>query len=193
MANICDTQYRITGEREAVANLWNTINGLNVNQKNVWLSDLAKHYDIDYEQKGISVRGHIYWAEFEENEDVALLLLDTETAWTACNSLFNELNKRLGGKLSVSYREIEWGCDIFCVHDEGCYFTEECCVDADGKPFGEIYQELFDSVADAIKLWCKKTGIKRDGRSDKEMLEYIAQYQYEDDDTYFFIHEFEFV
>lgn len=41
MANICDTQYRITGEREAVANLWNTINGLNVNQKNVWLSDLA--------------------------------------------------------------------------------------------------------------------------------------------------------
>lgn len=73
MANICDTQYRITGEREAVANLWNTINGLDVNQKNVWLSDLAKHYGIDYEQKGISVRGHIYWAEFEENEDVALL------------------------------------------------------------------------------------------------------------------------
>lgn len=122
-----------------------------------------------------------------------MLSLDTETAWTACNSFFNELNKRLGGKLSVGYREIEWGCDIFCVHDEGCYFTEECCVDADGKPFGEIYQELFDSVADAIKLWCKKTGIKRDGRSDKEMLEYIAQYHYEDDDTYFFIHEFEFV
>ncbi len=56
MANICDTQYRITGEREAVANLWNTINGLNVNQKNVWLSDLAKHYGIDYEQKGILAR-----------------------------------------------------------------------------------------------------------------------------------------
>ena len=113
MANICDTQYRITGEREAVANLWNTINGLDVNQKNVWLSDLAKHYGIDYEQKGISVRGHIYWAEFEENEDVALLSLDTETAWTACNSFFNELNKRLGGKLSVSYREIEWGVTFF--------------------------------------------------------------------------------
>ena len=63
MANTCDTQYKITGERKAVANLWNTINGLNVNQKNVWLGDVAKHYGIDYEQKGISVRGHIYWAE----------------------------------------------------------------------------------------------------------------------------------
>lgn len=171
MANTCDTQYKITGERKAVADLWNTINGLNVNQKNVWLGDVAKHYGIDYEQKGISVRGHIYWAEYEE---IVLLSLDTETAWTACNDFFKELNKRLDGRLSISYREIEWGCDIFYVHDEGFYFTEECCVDANGKPFGEIYQELYDTVADAIEVWCEKTGIKRGERSDEEMLEYIA-------------------
>lgn len=192
MANTCDTQYKITGERKAVADLWNTINGLNVNQKNVWLGDVAKHYDIDYEQKDISVRGHIYWAEYEENEEIALLSLDTETAWTACNDFFKELNKRLDGRLSISYREIEWGCDIFYVHDEGFYFTEECCVDANGKPFGEIYQELYDTVADAIEVWCEKTGIKRGERSDEEMLEYIAQFEYEDEETFFFINKFEF-
>jgi len=192
MANTCDTQYKITGERKAVADLWNTINGLKVNQKNVWLGDVAKHYGIDYEQKGISVRGHIYWAEYEEDEEIALLSLDTETAWTACNDFFKELNKQLDGRLSISYREIEWGCDIFYVHDEGFYFTEECCVDANGKPFGEIYQELYDTMADAIEVWCEKTGIKRGKRSDEEMLEYIAQYEYEDEETFFFINKFEF-
>ena len=67
MANICDTQYKVTGSRKAVADLWNTLQELEVNSKNVYLYLLAEHYGIDYEKKGISVRGHIYWAEYEEN------------------------------------------------------------------------------------------------------------------------------
>lgn len=30
----------------------------------IWLYQLAEHYGIDYETKQISVRGHIYWAEY---------------------------------------------------------------------------------------------------------------------------------
>ncbi len=66
MANICDTQYKVTGSRKAVADLWNTLQELEVNSNNVYLYLLAEHYGIDYEKKGISVRGHIYWAEYEE-------------------------------------------------------------------------------------------------------------------------------
>lgn len=192
MANTCDTQYKITGERKAIADLWNTINGLNVNQKDVWLCDVAKHYGIDYEQMGISVRGHIYWAEYEEDDDYALLSFDTETAWAACNDFFDALNEKFDGAFSISYREIECGCGIFCVHDEGEHFPEECCVSAYGEPFEAMNEEPFDTVADAIKVWCEKTGIKRDERSDEEMLEYIAQYEYKDDKTFFFINKFEF-
>ena len=192
MANTCDTQYKITGERKAVADLWNTINGFDVNQKNVWLGDVAKHYGIDYEQMGISVRGHIYWAEYEENDDYALLSFDTETAWTACNDFFDALNEKFEGAFSISYREIECGWGIFCVHDEGEHFPEECCVSAYGEPFEAMNEEPFDTVADAIEVWCEKTGIKRGERSDEEMLEYISQYEYEDEKTFFFINKFEF-
>lgn len=192
MANTCDTQYKITGERKAVADLWNTINGFDVNQKNVWLGNVAKHYGIDYEQMGISVRGHIYWAEYEENDDYALLSFDTETAWTACNDFFDALNEKFEGAFSISYREIECGCDIFYVHDEGEHFPEECCVSAYGEPFEAMNEEPFDTVADAIEVWCEKTGIKRGERSDEEMLEYISQYEYEDEKTFFFINKFEF-
>lgn len=115
MANICDTQYKVMGERKAVADLWNTLQTMEVNTKNVHLYKLAEHYGIDYEKMGISVRGYIYWAEFEADEDICLLSFDTESAWSACEEFFDELNKVLGGELSVSYREIECGCDIFYV------------------------------------------------------------------------------
>lgn len=48
---------------------------MEVNSRNIWLDDLAKHYGIDYQKKHISVRGHIYWAEYEEDEDTSLLSL----------------------------------------------------------------------------------------------------------------------
>ena len=109
MANICDTQYKVTGSRKAVADLWNTLQELEVNSNNVYLYLLAEHYGIDYEKKGISVRGHIYWAEYEENveDDYALLSFDTESAWSSCDLFFEEVNKALGDELSISWREVE--------------------------------------------------------------------------------------
>ena len=50
MANICDTQYKVTGSRKAVADLWNTLQELEVNSNNVYLYLLAEHYGIDYEK-----------------------------------------------------------------------------------------------------------------------------------------------
>ena len=194
MANTCDTSYKVIGSPKVVKKLWNTLQEMKVNSKNIYLYELAERYGIDYQKKGISVRGFIYWAEFEENEsyDYCLLSFDTETAWSACDLFFDELNKALGGELSISYREIEPGCDIYFVHDECGWFPEECCVSSSGEPFEESCGDVFSTVKDAINEWCTKMNIEQGERTDAEMLEYISEYEYDDLDTYFYINEFTF-
>ncbi len=194
MANTCDTSYKVIGSPKAVKKLWNTLQEMEVNSKNVYLYELAERYGIDYKKKGISVRGFIYWAEFEEKEsdDYCLLSFDTETAWSACDLFFDELNKALGGELSISYREIEPRCDIYFVHDECGWFPEECCVSSSGEPFEESCGDVFSTVKDAINEWCTKMNIEQGERTDAEMHEYISEYEYDDLDTYFYINEFTF-
>lgn len=49
MSNICDTQYKVRGSRKALSDLWNTLQMMDVNSKDVYLYKLAEHYGIDYE------------------------------------------------------------------------------------------------------------------------------------------------
>lgn len=171
MSNICDTQYKVRGSRKALSDLWNTLQMMDVNSKDVYLYKLAEHYCIDYEHSGMSVRGKIYWAEFEDDEDGGLLSFDTESAWSACDLFFDELNKVLGNELSISYREIECGCEIFYVHDEGGFFPEECCVSSSGGNFKDICEDVYDTICDAIEAWCEKTGINQGERTEEEMVD----------------------
>lgn len=57
MSNICDTQYKVRGSRKALSDIWNTLQMMEVNSKDVYLYKLAEHYGIDYEHSGMSVRG----------------------------------------------------------------------------------------------------------------------------------------
>ena len=166
MANQATTTYKVTGTRKAVNDLWSTLQKMEVNIKNIWLYQLAEHYGIDYETKQISVRGHIYWAEYEEDpaNDYYLLSFETETAWDACNELFEEINHLLWDELSISYRVCECGCEVYYVHDE----------------------------KDAINDWCEKMNIEQGERTDEEMMNFINEYEYNDDDTYFYIRQFTF-
>ena len=192
MANLCNTTYKVTGTEKAVKDLWNALQSMDINTKDIWLGKLAEHYGIDYESRGVKVRGHIYFGEFEEDSDHFLLTFETETAWTACNDLFEAINETLNEELSISYREIECGCDIFSVHDEGCFFPEKCCVSSAGEPFEESCEEAFDTIEDAINLWCNLTGVEQQGKSQEEMMDFINEYEYDDEDVYFYIHPFEF-
>lgn len=193
MSNICDTIYKVTGSRKVVKDLWETLQTMNVNSKNVQLYELAEHYGINYEEKGISVRGHIYWAEYEEDEenDYALLSFDTESAWSSCDLLFEEVNMALNNELSISWREVEPGCDIFFTHDENGYFPEGCYVTASGDLF-EDCEDAYSTIGDAINVWCEKTGISRDGKTEQEMMDFINDYEYEDEDAYFNINIIQF-
>lgn len=193
MANTCDTQYKVTGSRKAVVDLWNTLQKLDVNSTNVYLHRLAEHYGIDYEKKGISVRGHIYWAEYEENEedDYALLSFDTESAWSSCDLFFEEVNKVLNNELSISWREVEPGCNIFYTHDENDFFPEECYVTAYGDIFDDC-EGAYSTIDDAIKKWSEKTGVSLDGKTIQEKMDYINDYEYEEEDTNFYINPITF-
>lgn len=195
MANLCDTQYKVTGSPKAVKDLWQTLQKLEVNKNDVALCLLAEHYNIDCENSNISLRGHIYWAELEENESDGhcLLSFDTETAWSACDGLFEEVNKTLGGELSISYREIECGFGIYYVHDEGDFFPEQCYVNADGDLFGNISESFYCTITDAIDDWCSIMGIVRQGRTDEQMVDFINKYEYDTEDTYFTINLFTFI
>lgn len=194
MANQATTTYKVTGSRKVVSDLWATLQSMEVNVKNIWLDKLAEHYDIDFRAKLICVRGHIYWAELEEDKenDRLILSFDTETAWDACNELFIEINRLLGNELSISYRVCECGCDVYYVHDEESFFPEECCIGSYGGPFDDVCDDVYATIEDAIKEWSSKTGIMQGERSNQEMVEFINAYEYEDSEIYYYIHPFDF-
>ena len=190
MANQATTLYRITSDTpNAVIDFWNTLQNMNVNNTNIWLGDLAKHYGIDFEARHISVRGLIYWAEYNEEDNI--LSIETESAWDR-SELIEEINKDLGYVLSVSFRVIECGCEVYYIHDEGNYFPEECCVSSSGEPFEDACDDVYESVTDAIKEWCSKMGIEQGERTDEEMMDFINEYEYDNDETYFYIRTFVF-
>ncbi len=191
MANICDTTYKITGSHDVVNGLFKVLQQLDKQKRSdIRLCELATHYGIDYEKECISVRGEIYHFDMDENNDV--LTIDVESAWTGCHELFRSINTKLSDELSISYREIECGCGIYCVHDENNFFPAQCLVSANGRPFEDCIEDSYDTVSDAIDYWCESMDIARNGRSDEAMLALINDYEYEDEDTYFYINEFEF-
>ena len=194
MANQATTTYKVTGSRKAVNDLWNTLQKMEVNSKDIWLYQLAEHYGIDYEARQISVRGHIYWAEYEEApaNDYYLLSFETETAWDACNELFEAINHILQDELSISYRVCACGCEGYYTHDAGGCFREECCVSSYGKPFQDACDDVYETVEDAIKEWVSKTGVEQGERTQEQMVDFINEYEYDDEDTYFYIRLFTF-
>ena len=190
MANQATTLYRISSDnKQSVIEFWNILQSMNVNTKNIWLDELAKRYGIDYEARHISVRGHIYWAEYNEEDNI--LSIETETAWDK-SELIEEINKVQGYPFSVSYRVCECGCEVFYVHDEGSFFTEECCVSSYGEPFDEACEDVFATIEDAINEWTSKTCIEQGERTNEEMMNFINEYEYENGETYFYIYPFTF-
>ena len=188
MANHCYTIYKITGSQNAVKNLWDTLVSMDVKNKEVWLADLAEHFGIDYEKRQISIRGCIFYAEYEEDEN--LLTLRTRTAWEGCHNFFWAINEVLGDEMSINFREKEPDTGLFRIHDEGEFFTKICYVFSCGDPFDDLYYYDFATIEDAIQEWCSKMGVERGDKSEEEMIDYINGYEYEEKGTYFEIQKY---
>ena len=93
---------------------------------------------------------------------------------------------------SISYRVCECGCEIYYVHDEGNFFPEEVAVSSSGEPFEDACDDIYTTLKDAINDWCEKMHIEQGERTDEEMMDFINEYEYDDDDTYFYIRQFTF-
>ena len=48
MCNRCITTYKIVGPKDAIMDLWNTLESINVNTHSIELKCLAKYFEIDY-------------------------------------------------------------------------------------------------------------------------------------------------
>ncbi len=189
MANICDTTFKLVfDEITRAQEMLETLEQLDKKGTNVCLRDLARHYGIDYKKEHISVRGSYYF--YELDDACHILTIVTESDWTPPVELFDAINEKLGGCASVNYRCVECGFLIFEVRDHYGLFPEECLLDCSGWPFEEKYE--FGSICNAVNYWCTKMNVQRNGRTDGQMLEFIENYKYDSEDTFFYIHPFEF-
>ncbi len=153
------------------------------------LQTLLNELGIDYKGRNISVRGSIYY--HEQDEEVNVLTICTESAWTPTVELFDAIAELFGeDEVSVSYMAVEVGCEVFQIRDCGEFFPYDCLVSYSGEPFGDGAEEPYESVYDAINFFCEQMHIDRDGRSDEEMRQFIEDYEFPDD-TFFYIYDFE--
>ena len=139
------------------------------------------------------MRGHIYWAEYEENveDDYALLSFDTESAWSSCDLFFEEVNKALGDELSISWREVEPGCDIFYTHDENDFFPKSA-TSLHTENSLRIVRVLTPPLVMLSSCGVRRLVSHRDGRSEQKMIDFINEYEYEAEDTNFCINPITF-
>ena len=61
-----------------------------------------------------------------------------------------------------------------------------------GEPFEDACDDIYTTLKDAINDWCEKMNIEQGKRTDEEMMNFINEYEYDDDDTYFHIRQFTF-
>lgn len=196
MANYCYTDYKFVGEKEVIEKFWNKLQELDIEKYNCQLSSVAKHFGVDYEKEHISVRGQIVFAENQSDDNEYMVHITTETAWVGCHDLFHSINKLFDNELAISYVEVESGCGVYNIHNEIYVFDSECYVDCDGEFFHEASLEpFFDKAEDAIIYWLEKMGQTwdKEEKNEKEMVKYINNYKYDDDETYFYIDYFTFI
>lgn len=191
MANICDTTYQMLGSKKSIESLWKVLSEMEVNTKNLWLGDVAEHCGIDYKKLKYDVRGEIYFAAYSDlKQENYIMEIKTSSKWTGCHEIMRAIIEKAGGEdISVSYMEVEPGCEIFVIHDEQDLFPYECYVTA-GSNF-ECEGE-YHSIDAAIDKWAELT--KRERLADNEkMLEIINDYNEDEEnfDDYFYINVFE--
>lgn len=174
MANIATTDYVLFGER--AEEFYELIS----KKEPTALCDLRDKCEISQD---VYCRGEII--EYFYDGDMRIDLT-TETAWHACDELFELIGEKFD--LSVSWRETEVGNEIFITHDEGEYFPEEVYVAACGKFIA--VEGYYDSVDEAINLWCDEMNILRDPTI---TVDYINDYHYSIDDDWFQIYYVKFV
>lgn len=175
MPNICNTSCSITGEKTAITHLWNILQKLEVSSCQVQLIEFAEALGIDYKQRNLYMRGGIWDAQvnLEVSDETAVLYIYTETAWYACHEFFFCMGEAIESELTISYMEIEPGCEIYSIHDENDSFDYVCYVAACGDRFPEA-EGPYATIEEAVDCWCEIMEVAQGSRTEEEMTEFIG-------------------
>lgn len=131
-----------------------------------------------------------YFVDLSYTDDAIILSVDEENIFESCFDDLKEMNEtKFNNELIISMRVIDDSYRDFLIHDDADFFTEDVVVSSSGI-FEDNFCEPF-SVKDAIMMWCDIMDKEQGNRTDDEMISYINNYDYDDEDDALKIYKFE--
>lgn len=124
-----------------------------------------------------------YFVDLGYSDDAILLSVDEENIWESCFDDLKDLNEtEFNNELIISMMVIDYSYKDFLIHDDFGFFTEDVVVSSGG-----IYDDNFCepcSVKEAIMMWCDIMDQEQGNRTDDEMISYINNYNYDEEDGF---------
>lgn len=130
-----------------------------------------------------------YFVDLGYSDDAILLSVDKENIYESCYDDLKDLNEtEFNNELIISMRVIDDSYKDFLIHDDFGFFTEDAVMSSSGI-FEDNFHEPF-LVKDAIMMWCDIMNQEQGNRTDDEMISYINNYDYDDEDDALKIYKF---
>lgn len=191
MANWASTSYRIEGSESDLKKVYDVIDNFVTGKSKPVLEDASKEWEgnivkalgaSDEQLKESYLRGFI--EEYELDGDV--IRINAEEAWGATD--FRHILGNLMPELTIYYIVEEAGCDVFATNDiDGKYFPEQYLVDAYVKDADYYeYLETKGQMKDFVSSL-----IGKEDFTDEDIEAWNEEH--EDDDSYIYVHEFQYV
>lgn len=191
MANWASTSYRIEGSESDLKKVYDVIDNFVTGKSKPVLEDASKEWEgnivkalgaSDEQLKKSYLRGFI--EEYELGGDV--IRINAEEAWGATD--FRHILGNLIPELTIYYIVEEAGCDVFATNDiDGKYFPEQYLVDAYVKDAD--YYEYFETKGQMKDFVSSLIG--KEDFTDEDIEAWNEEH--EDDDSYIYVHEFQYV
>ena len=191
MANWASTSYRIEGSESDLKKVYDVIDNFVSGKSKPVLEDASTEWEgnivkalgaSDEQLKECYLRGFI--EEYELDGDV--IRINAEEAWGATD--FRHILGKLMPELIIYYIVEEAGCDVFATNDiDGKYFPEQYLVDAYVKDAD--YYEYFETKGQMKDFVSSLIG--KEDFTDEDIEAWNEEH--EDDDSYIYVHEFQYV
>lgn len=148
MANICNTEYVLVGQKENIERCYDDISRIyNKYNKNgeAWLGYLADELLPDKSFMDFECRGDIYWLGDKAEKEITF---SVSSKWTPCNELLNSVAKKYG--LKLFFFAVEPGFEIYETNDaDGRFFPPDGFYLDTGDDIHIL--ETFGEVADILE------------------------------------------
>lgn len=212
MPNWCFTQMIFHGEKKEIVDFhgkiteWTSKNYEENGFGTAWLGNVLHGAGlgdrVDSETNRLRCRGDItYLGEVDafDGSDVATFNLDTETAWGPMCLMWSEVINAMGyTTVGFSYCAEEPGCEIYEIYDPYDDFLDEYYIDiyVDGEDTNnEDLMRLYsvrDCCDDTLRSMLQ-TFLKTDECDLKTLIGHAENYKFKSEDTYLYIHKYNFV